>query len=172
LLPKIVKNFQLKKKLQFTYLSIKDVQVTKEAFSFQKSKSSNSKHEISKFFLLLWVFFALLHPDPDSEYGFGSTDLIESGSGSETLVSCMLDDIPPRPADHAVVGRAPHLELRLPLLDADAGVAEDDGLLAHRAARRHAHQRLTRPARQHYHARPDSGIGSRDFLILLFHPTM
>ncbi len=59
-----------------------------------------------------------------------------------------------RPADHAVVGGAPHLELGLPLLDADAGVAEDDGLLAHRAARRHAHQRLTRPARQHYHARP------------------
>jgi hypothetical protein len=32
------------------------------------------------FFLLLWVIFALLDPDPDSEYGFGSTDLIESGS--------------------------------------------------------------------------------------------
>jgi hypothetical protein len=58
------------------------------------------------------------------------------------------------PADHAVIGRAPHLELRLPLLDADARVAEDDGLLTHRAARRHAHQRLTRPTRQHYHARP------------------
>jgi hypothetical protein len=43
------------------------------------------------FFLLLWVIFALLDPDPDSEYGSGtgSTDLIESGSngsGSETLV--------------------------------------------------------------------------------------
>jgi hypothetical protein len=32
------------------------------------------------FFLLLWVIFALLDPNPD-----GSTDLIESGSGSETL---------------------------------------------------------------------------------------
>jgi hypothetical protein len=31
------------------------------------------------FFLLLWVIFALLDPDPDSEYGSGSesTDLIE-----------------------------------------------------------------------------------------------
>ncbi len=35
-----------------------------------------------KFFLLLWVIFALLDPDPDSESG--STDLIQSGS--ETLV--------------------------------------------------------------------------------------
>ncbi len=41
------------------------------------------------FILLLWFTFALLNPYPDSEYGFGSTDLIESriqyGSGSETL---------------------------------------------------------------------------------------
>jgi hypothetical protein len=26
----------------------------------------------------LWVIFALLDPDPDSEYGSGSTDLIDS----------------------------------------------------------------------------------------------
>jgi hypothetical protein len=38
------------------------------------------------FFLLLWVILALLDPDPDSEYGSGSTDLIESGSGSKTLI--------------------------------------------------------------------------------------
>ncbi len=31
-----------------------------------------------KFFLLLWVIFALLDPDPDSQSG--STDPIESGS--------------------------------------------------------------------------------------------
>ncbi len=37
------------------------------------------------FFLFLWVIFALLDPDPDPESG--STDLIESRSGSETLVS-------------------------------------------------------------------------------------
>ncbi len=46
-------------------------QVTEEAFSL-----NTSKHEIFYFFLLLWVIFALLDPDPDS----GSTDLIESGS--------------------------------------------------------------------------------------------
>ncbi len=45
--------------------------------------SSTSKHEISKFFLLLWVIFALQDPDPDSEYGSGSTDLIESGSNQD-----------------------------------------------------------------------------------------
>jgi hypothetical protein len=36
-------------------------------------------------FLLLWVIFALMDPnmDPDSEYGSGSTDLIEFGSNPE-----------------------------------------------------------------------------------------
>ncbi len=70
-------------KLQFTYPwdSIKDVQVTEEAFSSQKRTSSTSKHEISKFFLLLRVIYALLDPDPDSEYG--SADLIESRSNSD-----------------------------------------------------------------------------------------
>ncbi len=32
------------------------------------------------FFLLLWVIFALLNPDQDSESGSGSTALIETGS--------------------------------------------------------------------------------------------
>jgi hypothetical protein len=36
------------------------------------------------FFLLLWVIFALLDSDPDTE--FGSTDLIEFGSGSTDLI--------------------------------------------------------------------------------------
>ncbi len=36
-------------------------------------------------FLFLWVIFALLEPDPDSDLGSGSIDPIESGSGSETL---------------------------------------------------------------------------------------
>jgi hypothetical protein len=37
------------------------------------------------FFLLLWVIFALLDKDTDSEYGSGSrsTDLIESGSNTD-----------------------------------------------------------------------------------------
>jgi hypothetical protein len=40
-------------------------QVPEEAFSPQKRTSSTSKHEISTFFLLLRVIFALLDPDPD-----------------------------------------------------------------------------------------------------------
>jgi hypothetical protein len=35
------------------------------------------------FFLLLWVIFARLDPDPDSEYGSGSTDPIEYGSNTD-----------------------------------------------------------------------------------------
>jgi hypothetical protein len=35
------------------------------------------------FFLLLWVIFALLDLDPDSESVYGSTDLIESGSNPD-----------------------------------------------------------------------------------------
>jgi hypothetical protein len=40
--------------------------------------------KFQNFFLLLWVIFALLDPDPDSECGSGSTDLLESGY--ETLL--------------------------------------------------------------------------------------
>ncbi len=75
---KIVKNLQRKnikkfldQKLQFTYpyATIKDVQVTKEAFSSQKRTSSTSIHKMSYFFLLLWVM----------------THFCPPGSGSETL---------------------------------------------------------------------------------------
>jgi hypothetical protein len=37
-------------------------------------------------FFLFCGSLALLDPDPDSESGYGSTDLLESGSGSETLL--------------------------------------------------------------------------------------
>jgi hypothetical protein len=49
--------------------SIKDAQATGKALSPQKRTSSTSKHKISKFLLFLWVIFALLDPDPDSESG-------------------------------------------------------------------------------------------------------
>ncbi len=64
---------------------MKDFRVTEEAFSPQKRTSSTSKHKNLNFFLFLWVIFDLLDPDPDSESGYGSTDLTESGSRSETL---------------------------------------------------------------------------------------
>ena len=41
--------------------------------------------KLLNFFLLLWVIFALLDPDQDSEYESGSTDLIEFGSLPETM---------------------------------------------------------------------------------------
>jgi hypothetical protein len=49
------------------------------------------------FSLLLWVIFALLDPDPDSESGSVSTDPIEFGSGSATLLySSVVDPDPVR----------------------------------------------------------------------------
>jgi hypothetical protein len=76
-------NFFFDQKLQLTYPQafIKYVQVTEEACSSQKRPSNTSKHE---FFLLLWVIFALLDPDPDSEYGSGSTGPIEYGSNTDS----------------------------------------------------------------------------------------
>jgi hypothetical protein len=87
-------NLFFDQKLQVTYswASIKDVEATEEAFSPQKRTSSNSKHKKNiNFFLLLWVIDALLDPDPDSESGYRSSDLIKYGSnpdpdtGSEKL---------------------------------------------------------------------------------------
>jgi hypothetical protein len=57
---------------------------TEEAFSPQRVKREHPALQNMKFldfFLLLWVLFALLDPDPDSESG--STDLIESGSNPD-----------------------------------------------------------------------------------------
>jgi hypothetical protein len=78
----------LKKKLIFlsittVYLtqdSIKNVQVTEEAFSSQKRPSNTSKHELLKKFPTFVGHFALLDPDPDPDSESGSTDPIESGS--------------------------------------------------------------------------------------------
>jgi hypothetical protein len=59
------------------------------AFEREHPALQNMKF-LNIFFYFLLVIFALLHPDPDSEYGSGSTDLIESGSNTdpdpETLV--------------------------------------------------------------------------------------
>jgi hypothetical protein len=55
-------------------------------------KSLQPSKENSDFFLLLWVIFALLdpNPDPDSKYGSGSTDPIESGSAILVMVMAIL----------------------------------------------------------------------------------
>jgi hypothetical protein len=88
----IVKNLQLKKllffdkKLHFTYpwASIKDVHTTGEAFSPQKRRSRIQYLKFLNFMPFLCVIFALLDSDMDSGSS-GSTELIESGSGTETL---------------------------------------------------------------------------------------
>jgi hypothetical protein len=53
-------------KLQFTYAyaSIKDVQATGKAFSPQKRTSALHKIKFNNCFLLFWVIFARLDPDP------------------------------------------------------------------------------------------------------------
>jgi hypothetical protein len=56
----------------------RSLQLSKEAIQHFKTWT------FTNFFLLLWVIFALLDPDPDSESG--STDPTESGSGSAILV--------------------------------------------------------------------------------------
>ncbi len=67
--------------INLSLASIKYVQVTEEACSSQKRPSNTSKHE---FFLLLWVIFTLLDPDPVAECGSGSTGPIEYGSNTNT----------------------------------------------------------------------------------------
>ncbi len=56
--------FFVDQKLQFTC-----VQATGETFSPQKRTTSTSKMKIFNFFLCLWVIFALLDPDPDTDPG-------------------------------------------------------------------------------------------------------
>jgi hypothetical protein len=64
-------------------LCLKNVQATEEAFSPQKRTSSTSKYEISlKFFFSFMGHFCPLRSESGSGFriGYGSTDLIESGS--------------------------------------------------------------------------------------------
>ncbi len=94
----IGKNLQLEKNLIFfwskiaNYLSLGLHQVRPcYRRSLQPSKENIQnfkKWNFINFFLFVWVIFALLDPDLDSESG--STDLIETGSGSETLIKTYL----------------------------------------------------------------------------------
>jgi hypothetical protein len=65
---KNIKNLLLE--LQFTcpQASRKDFQATEEALStYKRTSTSTSKHmKFLNFYLLLWVTFALLDPDPDT----------------------------------------------------------------------------------------------------------
>ncbi len=87
--PEIEKNLQLKKKNIFflskttIYLSLglhKGRPSYKRSLQLKREHPTLQNLKFLKNFLLLWVIVALLVPDPDSKYGSGSTDLIESGS--------------------------------------------------------------------------------------------
>jgi hypothetical protein len=75
------KNYIFYQKLQFTYpyASIKDVQVTKKPSALKKEHPALQNIKFHNFF---YTFVGHLCP-PGS--GSESTDLIECGSGSETL---------------------------------------------------------------------------------------
>ncbi len=88
---KIEKNLQLKKTNIFLIKNC-DLPIPRpqKRTSKLKKKPQPSKKNIQHFktwnfliFLNLWVIFALLDPDPDSEFANGSTDLTESGSNPE-----------------------------------------------------------------------------------------
>jgi hypothetical protein len=70
----MTKNLQLKKLNSFSKTTI---YLSLGRASYKRKKTS--KHENSHFFPIFWAFFALL----DLDFGYGSIDLIESGS--ETL---------------------------------------------------------------------------------------
>jgi hypothetical protein len=55
----------------------------KKRSSLKRGHPTLQNMNFYKFFLPLWVIFALLDPDPDSESGSGSTDPIESGSNPD-----------------------------------------------------------------------------------------
>jgi hypothetical protein len=90
-------------------------------FSPQK-RTSSAKNMLFINFLLLWVIFALL--DPDSQSGYGPTDVIESGSETLPLpnITCFSERAGPEPARgapgpvvaHRGVAPAPGGERRLP----------------------------------------------------------
>jgi hypothetical protein len=69
------KNFDQKLRFTCPETFIKDVQVTEEAFSSQNRTSSTSNMKFLNFFLLLWVIFALLDPDPDPQHCEKNTDI-------------------------------------------------------------------------------------------------
>jgi hypothetical protein len=57
------------------------MQATGEAFSLKREHPALQNMKVLNFFLILWVIFALVDPDPDSGSEF--SDLIESGSNPD-----------------------------------------------------------------------------------------
>ncbi len=78
-------------KLQFTYpqASIKDVpKLQKKPSALKREHPVLQSMELLNFFLLLWVIFALLDPDPDSEYGSETLVGMQPKRKVSSLTSC------------------------------------------------------------------------------------
>ncbi len=102
-----LKKFTAEKKIIFLWIKKHNLPIPRhlQRKSKLQKKPSAAKREhpalqnmkFLNYFLLLWVIFALLDPDPDSEYGSGSTDSIESGFNPDpqpwfmSINSCLLD---------------------------------------------------------------------------------
>jgi hypothetical protein len=70
--------FRFSKTKNCKKILLKDVQATEEASSPSKRTSSTAKHKFFHFFLLfLWVFYACLDPDTDSDPGTAFKDFNE-----------------------------------------------------------------------------------------------
>jgi hypothetical protein len=87
-----IHNLPLKKKIIFFWIKNYNLPIPgpplhkgrpsyNRSLQLSKENIQNFKTWHLNFFLLLWVILAL--PDPESEYGSGSTDPIESGSNSD-----------------------------------------------------------------------------------------
>jgi hypothetical protein len=57
-------------------------ELQKKPSALQREHPALQNMKVLNFFLV-WVIFALLDPDPNSEYGSGSNDLIESGTNTD-----------------------------------------------------------------------------------------
>ncbi len=64
--------------------SIEDVQVPRKPSALKREHLALQNMQFLNFFLLLWLTFALLDPDPGFWKVSGSTDLIEYGSSPDT----------------------------------------------------------------------------------------
>ncbi len=53
----------------------------------------------------MWVIFALLNPDPDSESGYGSTDLIVTGSETQNFTPFLILSICSRKGGQGALSR-------------------------------------------------------------------
>ncbi len=77
--------FFLDQKVQFTRPPQRTSKLRKKPSALKREHPELQQMKFLNFFLLLWVIFVLLDPDPYSEYRSGSADPTESGSNSDRI---------------------------------------------------------------------------------------